>query len=270
MITLDHVGALCRTYLAFLRLPAETIEGPGYRAVRQDRTPRIYMVNHLQVDAAGTIDVDALFAFFEEQLGHHEHRFVITVPFVDPILQARLVEADFRPEPVWQGLLQGKLEGPPPSECDIRPLITEADWEHLDRLVRADHVETDERTGRSVFTPEVTAEMQEARRLAKEEVHFFLAWDGDEPVAFFSSWPGVGGVGMVDDLFTLPSHRGRGYARALIHHCVDDARARGAGPVLIGAIHDDTPKNAYAAMGFESTCLTWEWLKASDAGKGCG
>ena len=43
MITLDHVGALCRTYLAYLRLPAETVEGPGYRAVRQDRTPRIYL-----------------------------------------------------------------------------------------------------------------------------------------------------------------------------------------------------------------------------------
>ena len=67
---------------------------------------------------------------------------------------------------------------------------------------------------------------------------------------------------MVEDLFTRPSHRNRGIARALIHHCVADARARGAVDVLIGAIYDDTPKNAYAAMGFESTCLTWEWLKA--------
>lgn len=37
--------------------------------------------------------------------------------------------------------------------------------------------------------------------------------------------------------------------------------ARGADQVLIGAYPDDTPKNAYAAMGFESTCLTWGWLK---------
>ena len=59
---------------------------------------------------------------------------------------------------------------------------------------------------------------------------------------------------MVEDLFTLPSHRNRGIARSLIHHCVDDALARGAVDVLIGALHDDTPKNAYAAMGFETTC----------------
>lgn len=264
MPTVQDVGALCRTYLAFLRLSAEVIEGPGCRAVRQDRTPLIYMVNHLQVDPGLAFDVDAVFAFFEAQLGHHDYRFVITVPFVDPVFQARLVEADYRAEAVWQGLLTGPLQGPPPRDCDIRPVHADEDWGHLDRLVRADHVETDVRTGRSVFTPEVTAQMQETRRMCRDAVHFFLAWDGDEPVAYFSSWPGVGGVGMVEDLFTLPSHRGQGYARALIHHCVADARARGAEQVLIGAFPDDTPKNAYAAMGFESTCLTWEWLKTPE------
>ena len=50
--------------------------------------------------------------------------------------------------------------------------------------------------------------------------------------------------------------------RALIHHCVADARAKGAEDVLIGAIAGDPPKHAYAAMGFASTCLIWEWLKA--------
>jgi GNAT superfamily N-acetyltransferase len=70
---------------------------------------------------------------------------------------------------------------------------------------------------------------------------------------------------MVEDLFTLPRYRNRGIARALIHHCVDDARARGAENVLIGARPDDTPKNIYAAMGFEPTCLTRNWLKRTEA-----
>ena len=94
-----------------------------------------------------------------------------------------------------------------------------------------------------------------------EEIQFFLAWAAGEPVAFFSSWAGVDGVGMVEDLFTLPSHRNQGIARALIHHCVADARAKGAGPVLIGSFPDDTPKDLYKAMGFEPTCLTRNWLK---------
>lgn len=255
------VAALCRTYLAYLRLPAETIDGPGFRVVRQDRAPLIYDVNHLQVETAGPLDVDAFFACLERELGHLDHRFVVTGPSVDPVLLARLVEADFRMAPTWQGLLSGPLLGPAPIECDLRPVRTEEDWRHLDRLVRADHVETDARLGRSVFTPEVTTQIQQVRRRCRDEVHFFLSWEGPEPVAFLSAWPGIGGVGMVENLFTLPSHRGRGHARALIHHCVADARARGADRVLIGAYPDDTPRNAYAAMGFESTCLTWEWLK---------
>jgi GNAT superfamily N-acetyltransferase len=84
-------------------------------------------------------------------------------------------------------------------------------------------------------------------------------------VAYFSSWPGIAGVGMVEDLFTLPSHRGRGIARALIHHGVADARTRGAQSVLIGSDPDDTPKHLYAAMGFEPTCVTWGWTRIEAA-----
>ena len=95
-----------------------------------------------------------------------------------------------------------------------------------------------------------------------------MAWVDGAPVAFFSSWPGRGGVGMVEDLFTLPSHRTRGIARALIHHCVGDARARGASAVLIGSDPEDTPKEIYEAMGFEPTCLTRNWLKQISDGDG--
>lgn len=261
MPDMSSAGALSRTYLAYRRLGAETVEGPGCRAVRQDAAPLIHDVNHLQVDPGVALDLDRVFAFLEEHLGDRDHRQVLTVPFVDPVLIARLALEDYRPDPTWHGLLQGPLRGPYPLDCDIRTVETEADWARLDELVRADHVETDAKAGRSLYTIEVTAQVQAVRRLAREEIHFFLAWDEAEPVAFFSSWPGVGGVGMVEDLFTLPSHRGRGFARALIHHCVADARARGAEAVLIGALLDDTPKHTYAKMGFESTCVTWEWLR---------
>ena len=61
-------------------------------------------------------------------------------------------------------------------------------------------------------------------------------------------------MGKVEDLFTVPEHRRQGVATALIAHAVADARARGAGPVLIGADPTDTPKAMYAAMGFAPVC----------------
>jgi GNAT superfamily N-acetyltransferase len=95
---------------------------------------------------------------------------------------------------------------------------------------------------------------------AKPGLRFWLARVDGTDAGFFSAWPGVEGVGMVEDLFTLPRFRRRGVARALVHRAVQDARARGAREVLIGADPGDTPKAFYARLGFRPACLTWSWL----------
>lgn len=262
----EEARALCRTYLAYHGLGADTLAGPGCLAVRQDLAPIVHDVNHVQVSGEVELDVDALLAFLDSTFHDRNFRQVLATPFSTPRLAARLTHAGFTPDPTLHGLLKGELRGPAPIEFEIRPVASEADWRRLDGLVRADHVETGARRGSTVYSPELTRQMQAIRRLAAKEIHFFMLWVDGAPVAFFSSWPGVDGVGMVEDLFTLPGYRQRGIARALIHHCVADARVRGAGPVLIGAEPDDTPKDLYAAMGFEPTCLTWKWLKRGASG----
>lgn len=264
MSTRYNARRLCLAYQGHLRVATDVVEGPSCRVVRQDVAPLIYDVNHLQVD--DDVDPEEALAFLEAVMGDRDYRKVLLTPFAPPGFEARLAHEGFEAMASWQGLLTGPLRGPAPVDCIIRAVESEEDWAHLDRLVRLDHEETDAKLDRSIYTLEVTRQIQAVRRLAQSQIRFFLAWDRDEPVAFFSAWPGLGGsgsVGMVEDLYTLPSHRGRGFARALIHHCVSDARARGADAVLIGAYPDDTPKQAYAAMGFEPTCLTWEWLKTS-------
>jgi GNAT superfamily N-acetyltransferase len=91
---------------------------------------------------------------------------------------------------------------------------------------------------------------------------FWLARVDDSEAAFFSSWPGLDGVGIVEDLFTRPEFRRRGIATALIAHCVADARARGAGPVAISARAADTPKHMYAAFGFRPVAISRSYLKS--------
>ena len=266
----DAVHALCETYLAHLARAGEMREGPACRVVRNDATPRVWDANHLQIGPTDAdVDPDRALAFLETELGHHPHRQLMTTPTLPARVAARLAFADYEPDATLQGLLVGALEGPDPRPCDVRPVASEDDWAALDRLVRLDHVETNEKVGSERLTADVTAQMQAIRRSTADEIHFFLVWEGGEAVAFFSSWPGpgtaassaagVGRVGMVEDLYTHPDHRGRGLARALIHHCVADARARGADAVLIGAEVDDTPKAIYAAMGFAPTCLTLAW-----------
>ncbi len=72
-------------------------------------------------------------------------------------------------------------------------------------------------------------------------------------------------MGQVEDLYTLPKYRKRGIASALIHHCVADARAKGAGPVIIAANPTDTPKHIYAAMGFRPVAVQSHYTKHLDA-----
>ena len=266
----DDARALCETYLAYLRLAGEVLEGPRCRVVRNDAVSMVWDANHLQIGPADAgADADRSLAFLEAELGHHTHRQIMTTPFLAPALAARLAFEDYVPDPTLQGLLVGPLTGPAPRACDIRPVAGEDDWAALGRLVRLDHVETNEKIGKARLTEDVTAGMQAIRRSNAEEIHFSLVWSEGEAVAYFSSWPGPGSaasiapgtgrVGIVEDLYTHPEHRGRGLARALIHHCVADARARGADAVLIGAEVDDTPKAIYAAMGFAPTCITQAW-----------
>lgn len=58
-----------------------------------------------------------------------------------------------------------------------------------------------------------------------------------------------------------PDYRKRGVATALIHHCVSQCRAKGAGPVVIVADPTDTPKNIYARMGFRPVAIQSKYLK---------
>ena len=266
----DVARALCETYLAYHRLAGEVREGPACRAVRNDAAPTVWDANHLQIGPADTdADADRALAFHEAELGHHAHRQIMTTPFLAPALAARLALENYAPDPTLQGLLAGPLAGPAPRACDIRPVVNEDDWAALDGLVRLDHMEVNEKIGKERLTEDVTAGIQAIRRANAEEIHRFLVWSEGKAVAYFSSWPGpgsaattapgVGRVGIVEDLYTRPDHRGRGLARALIHHCVADARARGADAVSIGAEVDDTPKAIYAAMGFVPTCLTQAW-----------
>ena len=95
-------------------------------------------------------------------------------------------------------------------------------------------------------------------------VQYFLASVDGKPAAYFNAWEGINGLGQVEDLFTLPEYRNRGIAKALIHRCVADCRARGASQVIIVADPSDTPMHIYAAMGFRPIAGNAHYWKRLD------
>jgi GNAT superfamily N-acetyltransferase len=109
--------------------------------------------------------------------------------------------------------------------------------------------------------PEAEAPMVATMRAKSPPVRYWLGYIDGVPRGYLTSWEGTAGVGQVETLFVHPHVRHRGLATALLHHCVQDCRALGAGPVVIAAAADDTPKQMYAAMGWRAVAVKREYVR---------
>jgi GNAT superfamily N-acetyltransferase len=131
----------------------------------------------------------------------------------------------------------------------VREVLSEDDWAAY-RELDAMWWEESSTAYFGPYDPELHDEFMLDRRVKAPQARGWFACVDGVPRAFFTSWPGENGVGIVEDLFCHPEYRHRGLATALIARCVADCRERGAGPVIINSDVNDTPKQMYAAMGF--------------------
>ncbi len=245
-------------------LGTEVFELLGATFLRNRTSPDIYDANHV-ADArpTTTAQIEEFLVVVEREYEASKHRRFDVDYRTPPEFVARLVLEGYEREDGLISLLEGELLGAPPKEFEIRPIETEADWEAYWELMFKDWREHSIQQKRKV-KEEIARQMLQAKRLKQPPVQYFMAYVRDKPVAYFNSWAGIDGVGQVEDLFTLPKFRKRGIARALIHHCVADARAKGADSVIIAADPKDTPKHIYAAMGFCPTVVHSHYTKHLD------
>lgn len=263
----DLLRNVYETLQGYYELGCEVIDEPLARFVRDRDAPRIYDVNLVHsVRAVTAPEIAAVLDRADEVFDGLPHRVFHLDPWTPPAFEARLVLEGFAFEDELQLLLEGDLviadEAPP---VEIRPVESDDDWSGVRRLTRLDHEEEAERGLHPRFDEQVTTQMVATKRAKAPDLRFWLARADGVDCAFLSSWPGTNGVGKVEDLFTHPDFRHRGIATALIVQCVRDARARGAGPVLIGALLNDTPMHMYASMGFQPFCVAHRGRKSHDS-----
>jgi ribosomal protein S18 acetylase RimI-like enzyme len=247
-----------------LALGNETFEAAGAVFVRNTALPRVWDANHIaRVTACTPDEIDALLARADQDFAFASHREYDIDPFTPPEFVARLAQDGYRADDALVMLLEGDLRGGRPKPFDIRPVETNADWEAYGTLLRIDWQE-DQRDRREPEDASVADDMLAARRAKSPAARYWLAWLDGIAVSYLLSWEGTEGVGQVEDLMTHPDYRHRGLATALIHHCVADARAHGAGPVVIVADPTDTPKQMYEALGFGPLCVKRNYLMRLD------
>jgi GNAT superfamily N-acetyltransferase len=155
--------------------------------------------------------------------------------------------------------LGGDLAPIAPIDATLRGVESEADWAILRELVEADFGEG----GRSGdVTPRgVVSGLFAGYRAKREFAPFYIAEASGVPCAYACAAHCPDGVGIIDDLFTLPAFRGRGIASGLIAHGVARLRAAGARNVFIGALARERAKRLYAKLGFAPLMISRKWVK---------
>lgn len=247
---------------AMLALGNEVFEAEGATFVRNRALSDIRDSNHVShVSAATPEEIGRLLARVEREFAGFPHRRFDTDNRTPPEFEARLALDGYQRGEALVMILEGDRAGTPKPH-DIRLVEGESIWSDYTTLNEAGWLDYQERIGEGENV-EVGRAMLASRRAKSPPARHWLAYADDAARAYLTSWEGIDGVGQVEDLFTQQEYRHRGLATALIHHCVADCRAHGAGAAIIVCDPDDTPKEMYAAMGFRPIAIKRSYWKAS-------
>lgn len=264
---MERIAQILETYAWYQSIGNQVSETPLARYVHNREHPDIWVANHLsRVRAHSPGEIDQVLRRMDEVLAHCAHRMVMVDSLTpDPFVARLALDGYSELTPTLQMVLAGKLSLPAKptagDAAEIRPVTTDADWESLYPLVRANHIEGSS-SHHLDLDDEITRGIVAGYRAKSAVSQFFLARCDGTVCAYGSAILGPHGMGIVEDLFTLQSQRRRGLATRLIVHAVSYARERGMGPMLIGPHVTEAPKALYAALGFVPQCVTRQYIRA--------
>ena len=246
----------------------ERFEADGAIFVRNRSIPDKYYANHVeQVTASTPEEIARLSERIEVEFEGFGHRYFYVDRDTPVEFEAWLLMEGYQRTDSLVMVLTDDLRGTP-KPYEISLVETDADWHAYRDLIATADREFDRSPPRRTAKDDVS-EAQDQRIAALQSVsppvRYWIAYAEGAPRAFFSSWTSSDGITVLDDLFTHPDYRRRGLATALVHHCVADVRASGAGPVALETDPADTPKHMYAAMGFRPLSLSHEYLKTFES-----
>ena len=231
--------------------------------VIQDATkPQVWSANKVcNITASTTAEIATMMAELDAVFADLPYRNFDLTPLTPPTCAAHLLLHDYHEQSVILQMLltdelNCRLDTPNPK---LRPVHSDADWQALHQLVSIDHAEGARTSG--ALAESVTKGIVAGYKATAPACQFFLAQVDDETCAYGSATVGPNAMGMVEDLFTLPTYRGRGLASSLIKHCVEYCRERGATDILIGSHATEPPKHLYNRLGFKPTFLVRQVMK---------
>lgn len=240
----------------------EIIEAGGARIVATPDAPNVWDANFALPDsprADRDADPQAMLGALDAAMPHTPWRVVVTDALCDPAVEASLALAGFtQGGPLIEMLATGPVRpAHPPAPVTIQPVRTEADWAALVTLIEIDHAEG-KRTGE--VDAEIGAGLIATMRRRCPGDYYLLIADG-APAGYGLALACPNGLGLLENLFTLPEKRGRGVMSAFIADAVARLRAQGCDGVFLDALAYEDAKALYARLGFRPIAVVRQWTR---------
>ena len=251
MATTDaHRVAQARRW--FRRVGYDAVDADGAKVVSTPEHPSTWEANWVMAaPGAGPAAVlSALDRHFADgwQVVHVD---VLT----DPAVEAALALAGFSAEGALIEMVARDVTPTRPVPALEYDAIGPGEWPRFARLAAIDAAEG----GRS---SDVAAGLLDAKGRRLAGCQLWLLKEEGEDIGFGFTAACPNGLGLIEHLFTLPSHRGRGVMSGFIAEATRRLRGGGCDAVFLDAHAHDTPKRLYARLGFAPVALTRTWVRA--------
>jgi GNAT superfamily N-acetyltransferase len=220
------------------------VASPFGTAVFNDRLPLIWSLNYLRVGptAAGADELAAEAERLQGGEGRRHRRIVVPDEDTGRRLEPEFEALGWKTEAyVFMAHRRERSRSVDTNE------VVEVSDEDLDPI--------HERISRETLTDatdEILAQILDATRLVAGTLaarHFAVVLGGT-PVSSTDLYSD-GRTAQVEDVMTLPEHRGKGYAKAVVSRALDEAWARPHDFVFLIADARDWPKELYRRLGFD-------------------
>ena len=211
--------------------------------------PEVWSVN--QVRVKDSLGYRALVALADEELADFEYRHIVVEhQLAGPSLEQAFRSAGWKVE---RELLMILTEAPDrPADLSVVDEADEDEW--LDVMAR--WYGEDPSTSSEGLAQLVAHSRRDAR---SNRDRLLGVKSGDGRVVAITKVRGDGSTAQVEDVYTVPEARGRGYARALVSRAAELARVAGHDLIFIVADDEDWPKQLYERVGFRPAGRIWQF-----------
>ncbi|HLV61209.1 MAG TPA: GNAT family N-acetyltransferase [Fredinandcohnia sp.] len=252
-----------RTEDDFLAIGCEEFFFPFGRALRDPQHPLIYDVNCLRA-AVGRPSMDELWTAFRK-IGGRSTRYqrVVsrapeTIRWLDELLLPRGFSRQACVAMVHRG---GVPRAPVPEGYEIH-LVDREDRALIEKVCASqDSVRRKEAWYGTVVSEQMDEMALRQMRLGGAE--FLAAVTRTGRVAGSLLLWCHDGVGFIADVGTVPSHRRKGIASALVAAATVVAREKGCDLVALTARRDDAPRRIYERLDFQVVGESVDWVRSS-------